>query len=228
MAGILEKLRVVTLSNVHKLLDQVISWDDIGALKVYARDLEGAVQQMVEFDNTLLGAIATLKNQLKEDKKYAEQLQEDIDSLLKDDDKNNDHHALALQVQLNKVNASVDGNGEKLTQKEKDHNDAEKAISMLKAKHQEVVNKIKELAGAEEEAEAAERGTKAVEAMKTVFDEGVSVDNIGAKILQRRAKARAGFERAMGEASDAVANDVTIGEAEAALSRRREQLGLTK
>lgn len=224
MASVLEKIRVITLSNVHEFLDFAIDLNDVGALKQYARDLEAAVRQMEEFANGRMGSISTLSRDLENARSLAESRQADIDTLLTDDDTGNDHHALAIQVQLNEVQEDIVSMETRLADAHEQHQDAEEAISMMTAKLKEVVGRIEELEALSEETEALETGAEAMEGMTRAFEGSPSVDKVGQRIIQKNATARAQFDRAMGKASEASVNDATIASAEAALARRRQEL----
>jgi chromosome segregation ATPase len=227
--SILDKLRVITLGNVHSLLDAVIDLNDIGSLNQYGRDLESAIAQMEEFGNGLKGSISTLQRDIAKDTVEAGRRQQDIDTLLTDSEPANDAHALAIQVQLDHLNAGIDENKVKLEQKKDQSTKTERAIGQMQAKLAEAVKRVRDLEQAKVETSALKQGAQAMDTMGKVFGGAPSMDKVGARIMQQNATAQAQFDRSMGRASDAAVNDVTVSSAEAALARRRQQLlGATK
>lgn len=228
MTSVFNKLRIITLSNVHAVLDWAIDLDDVGALKVYARDLEGAVKQMEQFDNGVQGTIETLQNDSAKAQRLVKNWQLDVDTLLTDDDTANDAQALAIQVDLDATTADLEKMRSKLADKQAEHDNAVKAIGMLNAKLHQVVTRIDELAEAKEETAAMHTGAAAMENVTKVFSDQPSVDDVGKRIMDKNAEARAELRRAMGKASESAKDDTRIASAEAALSRRKAELAAKK
>jgi hypothetical protein len=224
MTSILEKLRIITLSNVHSVLDAVINLNDVGALKVYARDLEGAVRQMEQLDNGLQGSIDTLLKDIGKSQRLADGWQLDIDTLLTDADPSNDPQALKIQVDLDATTEDLVGMKEKLAQKKADHENATKVIGALNAKLTQTVRRIKELEEAEKETAADHQAAQTMENVSRAFGDQPSVDSVGQKIMAKNAEARAELNRAMGKATDVTMDDTRIASAAAALARRKAEL----
>jgi len=228
MASILEKLRIITLSNVHGVLDAFINLNDVGALKVYARDLEGAVRQMEQLDNGLQGSIDTLTKDIGKSQRLADGWQLDIDTLLTDADPSNDPQALKIQVDLDATNEDLVLMREKLAQKKADHEKATQVIGALNAKLAQTVRRIKELEEAEKETAADHQAAQSMENVSKVFGDQPSVDNVGQKIMEKNAATRAELNRAMGKATDVTMDDTRIASASAALARRKAELEAQK
>src|SRR5512142_2884877 len=96
MASLWQKIRTLTLGNLHELLDAAIDLNSVAACKQYVRDLEEAKDKMRDQAAAARGrlgqsqaAVATLEHQIATDTEHAQ-------LLLDDDDPSNDGDAQKL------------------------------------------------------------------------------------------------------------------------------------
>lgn len=203
MASIFQKLRTITLGNLHQLLDNVIDLNSVAACKQYVRDLEEAKDQIRDQAAAARGrlaqsqnAVSLLEHQIAEDTENAQ-------LILDDGDDSNDGDAQKLME-------GVVGKQELLETK-KSQRDADKAASdalaeaskKIIAKHAEMVNNVKRLEALEQQTKAQEQATAALRQAGKLANsaDGVSVDNVEQRLRDRAAASNEKFKDAMADVS---------------------------
>lgn len=220
--SILSKLRVITLGNVHQLLDAVIDLNSLPVVKQYVRDLEGGIAQMIEAVSTAEGGLTTVTRDITNAQALAKELDSDIEALTSDDDETNDHLALPMQVRLNATNKRL-GDLEALRDQRKENvTRLNTTISRLQAKHEEMLAEVQRLEELAEETEGMKKSTKAMQsAAKLSSVDAPSIDNVARRMQEKYDNQKARFDRAMDSVSDATSDSDAIAAAEADLARRR-------
>jgi len=222
MAGILEKIRVAVLSNVHILLDKVIDLNSVEALKVYARDLEEARNDMREAAAAEEGNKRVLIKEIQELNTKISTTEKNIKLILSDESEENDHFATKLATQLVGYKNSLKAKTEELEATEKNAAALDKSLSTVENRLTEMVNRLDYLESLERTTKAKEKAAEAVEKASEVVGAGagVKVDDIERKLEKKAATAGVKLERAMGNIEDAG----TSAEAAAEIARIKQEM----
>ena len=203
MASIFQKLRTITLGNLHQLLDNVIDLNSVAACKQYVRDLEEAKDQIRDQAAAARGRLAqsqnacsVLEHQIAEDTENAE-------LILNDGDDSNDGDAQKLMEGV--------VTKQELLETKQAQRDADKMASdglaeaskKIIAKHAEMVNNVKRLEALEQQTKAQEQATAAMrQAGKLASSaDGVSVDNVEQRLRDRAAASNEKFKDALSDVS---------------------------
>jgi phage shock protein A len=98
--SLFQKIRLITLSNLHTVLNAVIDLNSIGAIEQYVRDLQAAHDTLDDQAAVSRSRVKTLPGEIASlHAKHAE-ADENINILLGDDDPSNDHLAAPLEAKL--------------------------------------------------------------------------------------------------------------------------------
>jgi phage shock protein A len=224
MASILAKIRIVTLGNLHELLDAVINLDSPAAVKQYIRDLESGIRQVEHAANVVEGGLRTTRDDLEGVSHTMATLDADINALLQDGDPTNDHLALPLQVEYDSAQRRVETLVSRESAQEQMLSQLNDAISKLNAKHRDMLNQLADIEAKVEAGEGMEAATDAVESVAGLAVDAPSVDDLASRVNQEYNRRGAAFDRAMGTLGDATNDDLAISQAEAALARRKAEL----
>lgn len=216
MASLLQKFRTFTLSNLHSLLDAAIDLNSVEAIKQHVRDLETAHRQVLGSLAAAKGNLSALTSYKTQLERKIESLTADIETLLSDDDPNNDHFANPLAEQIGDCEAELEVNAEELSAAQTEVDALTRAESQLQSKLSEMKSQLRRLKSLERAAKAKERAASAVTRASDALSSGVdaSVDSATQRLRQRAATADASFDQAMGGLQSA-------GGAEAALRESR-------
>lgn len=222
MSSIGSKVRLISLSNIHDLLNKVIDINSIGALRQIIRDIEAAENKLADEAAIRKGRVARLLRDKEILKVKITTTDENITLVLTDTDATNDHLATPLQVRL-------DGFNEDLTQIETDIQEEtttgaafEQATGKLTGKKEEMIRNLKRLEGLERSAKAKEAGAEALAAAGAAARAEMNVDSVQRRLEERSDKANARFQRAMGGIEDSVDQGVKVAQANAAIAARRK------
>jgi len=99
MATLYEKVRLVTLGNVHEWLDKKIDLDSPAALKQYVRDLETGLADLRDQAAEAAGRVTTLKRELSEDEHQKADKDALIARLMATDDPNKENAARPIAAE---------------------------------------------------------------------------------------------------------------------------------
>jgi phage shock protein A len=227
MQSILQKLRVISLSNLHTLLDGIKAMNSIGEYEQYCRDLQSAHDQLDDQAAASRGRKKFLEQQIAKNEALAKEADENIDRLLNDDDPSNDHHALPLQVKYDAAQKLIAANKQEL-----------EGVAQMVAKFDDAAQRIKstlnEAQGKLEALRATDQATKATEKAAKALDGinlGAAPDTAGveARMAERSAVAENALNRSLERVSSSVGG-VTEAQAsaEAALAARRARIAEQK
>ena len=185
MQTIFQKLRVITLSNIHSLLDAVKDMNSIGEFEQYLRDLERA-QNMLDDQaaasrsevETFPMEIATLEARYKE-------VDENITILIGDDDPSNDHLAAPLEAQLMTLEKQIASKKSQLVTAKAQLAKFDEAVSKLTmtvVSAQGRLDVLRELNNAAQGQDRAERALSGI-----VIGEMPDVDNVEQRLRKQAA-----------------------------------------
>lgn len=226
MAGLFEKARIVFLANAHKLLDAMIDLDSAAAVKQYARDLEASLRDIEDAAAEGKGYVRSLTREIAEIRARSEELNRTIDLILSDNDPSNDHVATAKQVELDGVDNLFALKNEELQGATKTAERLREAVSALRAKHENMVQRIQQLEAMQRDTRAQEEAASAMKMASDIVAAGetVSVDNIVDRMRRKADVASVKFENAMGAFNQTTGRDAAIAVAQAKIAERRKHL----
>jgi len=197
--GIFQKLRVITLGNLHELLNKTIDLNSPAVLEQYIRDLEDAITSMKNEAATQAGLIRTLEREVGD-------LQHNIDSetdlvkrILAGSAANKDTASRIHAANVVRMQKELPEKQAQLETQRKTSAAIDDAVAKLDAKHADMVNQARSLRRLDRETKAKEHAAGAMEAAgKIVSDiDGASIDDIKGKMQERHDVADVKFERAM-------------------------------
>lgn len=226
MAGVIEKSRIIFLSKVHGLLDKAIDLDSVGAVRQYVRDLEDALEELLDAAVEASGHERSVRREARDLQTKVNELNGNIDFILGDDKPENDHLATPLEARLIALEQQLTTREEEIVAAEATAKALTEAASNLKTKYEHMVGQLHGLEATERATRAKEQAAKAMKQAGRIAGSGaeVSVDDVSARIQRRADVADARFERAMGEMTDRVEKDVVLAQAEARLATRKARL----
>lgn len=227
MQSILAKLRVITLSNIHTLLDYVKGLNTIGEFDQYVRDLRTARDQLDDQAAASRGRKKFLEQQIATNTARAEVADKNIDLLLGDGDPTNDRLAVPLQIQLDAVNAQIEAAKLELVGVDAQVTKFDDAVQRIDVRFTEAQAKLEALRAVEQGAKASEKAAKALEGI----DLGSTPDTSGveARMAERVAVADNALDRSLNRVSGAVGGVTSVeAAAEAALTQRRAKIAAKK
>lgn len=221
------KIRNITLSNLHTLLDSIDALNTVGKFEQYLRDLRSARDELDDQSAASRGRKAYLLQQIATNTARSEVADRNIDLLLGDDDPSNDHLATPLQIQLDAANAQIEAANRELDIVSALVTKYDVAVQRIDVRLMEAEAKLEAMRSAEQCAKASERAAKALEGI----DFGASPDTSAAesRLAQRAAVADNALNRSLNRMTGAIGG-VTSQEAaaQAALIERRAKIAAAK
>jgi len=224
MASIWQKIRTLTLGNLHEVLDAAIDLNSVAACKQYVRDLEEAKDKIRDQAASARGrlgssqaAVITLEKQIEEDTENAQ-------LILDDGDDSNDGDAHKLMEGVVTKTDLLETKRAQLTADKQAADALGDATRKICAKHAEMVNNVKRLEALEQQTKAQEQATEALrQAGKLASSaDGVSVDNVEQRLRDRAAASSEKFKDAMSDVSGgSVAESVTSAKAKKLIAEMR-------
>ena len=226
MAGLLEKIRLVTLSAAHKLLDRAIDLNSTEAVRQYVRDLEDALSDLQDAAAVAHGHTRTVAREGERINAQATELNRNLDFILSDQDAENDRLALPLEARLAGIEQRIATNREEAETGERTARALDDAVAALKTKYEDMVGQLSRLEAVERSTKAKESAAKALKGVAGMTGEGapVSVDDVSARLEARADVADARFERALDDMSGGVEKDLAMAQAAARLAARKARL----
>ncbi|MBI4285820.1 MAG: PspA/IM30 family protein [Chloroflexi bacterium] len=229
MAGLFQKARVAALSTAHALLDKVIDMNSIGAVKQYVRDMENALEDLEDAAATAAGHVRTVQRDADQLRSQIKELNQNIDFIISDNNPANDYLAKPLEARLIGLEQRASTKDEEIAAGQKTAQALSEAVSALRTRYQNMVEQLRRLEAMDRAAKAKEAAVEAMRQAGRLASAGgdVSVDAVADRIQRRSDVADAKFERAMGEMSSQVQQDVVLAQAEARLAQRKARLAGT-
>jgi phage shock protein A len=202
MTGFLQKVRLITLGNVHDLLDKTIDLNSPSALREEVRELEAALDYMRVEAATQCGQVRTLtrekadlESRIETTKATAKKL---VDAGHADLARTKAADILRMQVDLQRTTENLDTQTKTSAQ-------IDIAVRNIDVKHTEMVSRIRTLERLDRDSKAKEATAKALSAAGRLVAGGadLSVDDIESKMRARNDVASAKLDRAMGDVQEA-------------------------
>lgn len=218
------KLRNITLGSIHTLLDKVIDKNSASSVRQYIRDLEGAIEGLQGDAAVAQGSMKTESDKLMELNAKMEEVNKNIDLLLRVGDEASINAAVPYQVQLTGLEQQKDSltkevEGYKQTMEALDH-----TVTSLEAKRQEMVAQLRIIEQRGKSAEFKNKAADAIEAA-TRFTSISSIDNVADRAERQDDIADARLGRVTAGAEAGFGGDTALALARAKLLERQKQMG---
>ncbi len=228
MAGLLQKARIAALSAAHALMDKLVDLNSIGAVKQYIRDLEGSLEDLEDASAAAAGHVRTVERDADQIRSQMKELNQNIDFVISDDKPENDYLATPLEARLMGMEQLISTKDEELATGRKTAQAISEAVATLRTKYQNMVQQVQHLEAMDMATKAKESAAEAIRQAGQIASTGsdVSIDDVTARMQQKADVVDARFERALGEMSSQVDNDVVIVQAKARLEQRKARLAL--
>jgi phage shock protein A len=199
MAGILQKIRTLTLGATNDLLDKSIDMNSPTMLRQYVRDLEDGLNKLETEAAAQAGAVRTTQRESDDLQHQIDTSTESIKKLLAGDDKaqaiarTKAQTVVLLKQQLVQKQATLASQKDASTK-------MDAGLEQLRAKHQAMVTRVRELESMDRETKGKEQAASALNAAGRLIEGGadISVDDLQSKMRARNDVANEKFERAMG------------------------------
>jgi len=199
MSGIFEKARLITLGNIHDLLDKAIDMNSPSMIRQQVRDLEDAEQKMAASKAEQAGALRTMAREKSDlDGKIAT-YKHDIASLLATDPNSTvarSKAALVLQLQQQSESRAAS-----IVDQQKLVDSMTTALQNVDAQHTMLVARLRELERLDRETKAKNSAAAAMEQFKSVSGSvnNASVDNVEDRMRRKNDAASARFDQAVSD-----------------------------
>jgi phage shock protein A len=194
----LAKLRVVTLGNVHDLLDKAIDINSPSVIRQYTRDLEDALDKMRSEAANQAGTVRTLKREKVELEARIKTTEATIQRLIEGGHSDLARPKAADLVRMRGRFGMYDGD---IANAEKASHDIDVAVANLDAKHTAMVDRVRELERLDQDTKARNSAATTLAAAGRLVKGGsdISVDDVESRMRRSNDVAQERFNRAMGE-----------------------------
>lgn len=222
-----QKARVITMSNLHTLLDKIKGINTVGEYEQYIRDLQDARDSIDDLSAQNKGQKAFLMQSIATSEARAQKLDVDINTLLSDDDESNDRFATPLQVQLDAVNAQIASQKTELEGINQQVATLDQQVEALDLRLTEAKNGLERIRTMDRTTKAQEKAASALSGIN--IGDAPDVSGIESQMASRAAVAANSLERNIGRIAGSVGG-VTPAQAaaEAALAARRKAIAAQK
>lgn len=229
MAGILNKARILFLSNIHQLLDKAIDMNSVAAVQQYVRDVEDALNELSESVAASKGSLNVSQRDQMRLQGEINQLNANIDAILTDGNPANDKFAVKWQTELTSKDQELDLLIQQVEVHQKEFDALSQTRTALENKKNAMVSQIDRLKSLQAMTEAKEQAASSIQQATELTNNlngGPSVDNVTRRLEQRAATADAALDQAMGSINSTTGADEAAALAEIELHKRRVRLGL--
>jgi phage shock protein A len=226
-SSILDKVKTLLSANFNDLIDQALKKNPIKILNEYLRQHEEALEEMRSDRAVALGSVKTSERKVTETQDLIKRIENEIEAILTDDDKENDYLAENLSQDLV-------GQEEKLDVLNQAYESAvrvNRALQMAESKMQGRIislrNQIALLEAIKFEADIKRMSAdKLISSARMISSGSTSVEALAEEIKLQRDKADAKFELAMGTMDGVLKDDTRQSRASARLEQIRNRLGV--
>lgn len=227
MATILDKVKTLLSASFHDMIDKALKRNPIQTLNQYLREHEEALESMRSDRAVALGNVKSATRKVIETQDLIDRIEAEIEAVLTDDDATNDYLAENLAQDLV-------GQEEKLNVLNKARESTLRtntALQMAEAKLQGRIislrNQIDLLKAIKFEADIKQMSAdRLINSARMISSGTASVDALAEDIKQKRDKADAKFEIAMGTMDNTLENQSRNSRASARLAQIRNRLGV--
>lgn len=226
MASLFDKLRIITVSNLHSFLNAVIDLNSVGAIRQYVRDLEQARDTLADQLAVVNSRANNLPNEIGGLQARYDALNDDIDTILGDEDPNNDHLATDLIKRQQLLEKQIKSKREALETQQQEQSSLAGAVGKLNSRIEEMKSRIEVLKDLEATARGKARAAKALKGIS--LGEQPSIDDVEQRLRDNATMAEAQLDRQLGNLVDGLGDSSADASAAAELIRRKQQIALKK
>jgi len=225
MASLLEKVQTLIGANLHAIVDKALQANSLAVIDQYIRQVEDNLEDLEDAVATVGGQLKTLERKHQEYEAKAEELDRNIDTLLRE---NREDLAVAAQSKLNSTRRLAESY---LEQAERQRDQYEKLLDArvkLEAKLTAIRQEREELRALMTLAESKEITVKAVESLDDLMGAGDSdIARIAESIRGRLDKVEARSEMLATGLDEQMDEILERREIDQQLAERKRKLGLT-
>ncbi len=203
MASIFQKIRTITLGNVHTLLDKVGELNTVGQVEQHVRDLEDARKDL---EGSLAEArydLRTRANNLTTHQIHAGQLEGNIRTLMAAGGDQNVTSARLLAIELGTLRKTIEAEEPGVPEQQGVVDKLSQAVAAINGEEQAAKGKLGTLRSQVATSRAKDRAATALEQVGTAMANGGAIDSAMDRLIWARnplshARSDAAFERALG------------------------------
>jgi phage shock protein A len=226
MASLLDKVGVLIRANLHSLVDEALQKNSVAVLDEYIRQAENNLEDLEDAAATVGGNVRTLERKYKEYQTKADELDRNIDILLR---KDKDELAAAAQSKLNSTQRLADDYRQQWEQQQREYQALINAKLKLEAKLTTIKQEREELQALLELAKSKEITARAIQSLDDVVGVGdADIARIGDSIRARLDKASARSELAASRLEDQMDEVLERSTIDIQLEERKRRLGLAE
>lgn len=222
MASLFDKLRIITVSNLHSFLNAVIDLNSVGAIRQYVRDLEQARDTLADQLAVVNSRANNLPNEIGGLQARYDALNDDIDTILGDEDPNNDHLATDLIKRQQLLEKQIESKREALEAQQQEQSSLAGAVGKLSSRIEEMKSRIEVLQDLEATARGKARAAKALKGIS--LGEQPSIDDVEQRLRDNATMAEAQLDRQLGNLVDGLGDSSADASAAAELIRRKQRI----
>ena len=222
MQSILQKLRVITLSNVHTLLNAIKNLNSIGEFEQYIRDLETSRDMLDDQAASSRSDVQTLPLEIATKLANCEEANKNIDILLGDNDPTNDHHAAPLEAELMSLEEQIKLKQNQLENAQAELEKYQQAVAKLDLTLAAAKGKLEVLRELDKTAKGKDRAEKALSGI--AISEMPDMDDVERRLRQKAAVSDNALDRELKRVSDSTGGGTLEANVAARLAARRAKI----
>jgi phage shock protein A len=224
MATLLDKAQTLISANLHGILDKALQANSLAVLDEYIRQAQDNLDDLEDAAATVGGQVKTLKRKAEEYEKRAQELDRNIDMLLR---RGKEDLAIAAQRKLNNVQEMAGEYQEQWETQRKEYQALLDARLKLEAKLTEIRQEREQLQALLELAKAKEMTTRSLRSLDDLAGVGdADIARIADGIRARLDKASAQTEIRASRLDEEMDRLLETDEIQMQLEARKKRLGL--
>jgi phage shock protein A len=223
MASLLDRVGTLISANINWIVSQALQANSMAVVDEYIRKVEDNLEALEDAAATVGGEAKTLRRKNEEYQAKAEELDANIDTLLKE---GKESLASAAQSRYNTMKRLADTYGEQATHQEAEFQKLLDAKLKLEAKLTEIKQDRVELQATLELAKSKELTHKVVEGVSGVTEAEAGISDIGEALQKRLDKATAQGEIDASQLDNQMADVLEKHTLDQQLAERKKRLGM--
>lgn len=226
MQSILSKLRVITLSNLHSLLNAIKELNSIGEFEQYVRDLQQARDMLDDQAAVCRAAVNSLPQEIATLQARYQEADANINILLGDDDPTNDHLAAPLEAKMLNLEREIQSKNAKLAPAREEMAKFDAAVSKLDMTVIEAQGRLTVLRDLDQQATTKAKTERLLAGVS--IGDMPDVDNVERKLRERAAVADNALDRTLNRVTEGAGGSTIESEVAARLAKRRAAINAAK
>lgn len=222
MSSILQKLRTITLSNVHSFLDAAKGLNSIGEFEQYIRDIEKARNMLDDQAAASRSDVDTLPLDIATMESKCDEANTNIEILLGDDDESNDYLAGPLEAKLMQLEGQIEAKSTQLQNAQIELSKYQDAVSKLDITLTTAKGKLAVLRDLNQAAKGKARANKALSGIS--IGEMPDMDNVEQRLRRQAAVDGNALDRTLKQVSGSSTGGAVEATIAARLAARRQKI----